>query len=124
MFLSLTMDDQMTEGERKKESCQSTTMRPVDGALDVPTGSVGARRPMPQDRFRIGAFEFEFFMACKAVEPLELRPNGLATTVMPLPRPPNFLRSLRLRCFWTAAASASCRDLGFFFFLLTGPPGG
>ena len=74
-------------------------VRPVDGALDVPTGSVGARRPMPQDRFRIGAFEFEFFMACKAVEPLELRPNGLATTVMPLPRPPNFLRSLRLRCF-------------------------
>ena len=74
-------------------------VRPVDGALDVPTGPVGARRPMPQDRFRIGAFEFEFFMACKAVEPLELRPNGLATTVMPLPRPPNFLRSLRLRCF-------------------------
>ena len=98
MFLSLTMDDQMTEGEEKGVMSEYR-VRPVDGALDVPTGPVGARRPMPQDRFRIGAFEFEFFMACKAVEPLELRPNGLATTVMPLPRPPNFLRSLRLRCF-------------------------
>ena len=30
-------------------------MRPVDGALDVPTGCVGARRPTPHERPRLGA---------------------------------------------------------------------
>ena len=39
----------------RHESGVEYRVRPVDGALDVPTGCVGARRPTPQERLRLGA---------------------------------------------------------------------
>ena len=39
----------------RHESRVEYRVRPVDGALDVPTGCVGARRPTPQERLRLGA---------------------------------------------------------------------